>query len=97
MYLFSMYYREEITPTQFTVSVNGEEPNEIFVSPPDDKTLNNNLADSQTSTCGCTPRADGHVMLEGKTPNTEFTKIKQAVQEAVANQNSGGSSLIFFC
>ncbi|XP_053395071.1 uncharacterized protein LOC128555750 isoform X2 [Mercenaria mercenaria] len=79
---------EEITPVQFTVSVNGEEPNKALVSPPEDMVLDENLKHAKTSTCGCKPRAQGHVTLEGKTADTEQAKILGAVKEAVDQENA---------
>lgn len=80
---------EEITPVKFTVSVNGEEPNNAIVSPPEDPVLNQNLKQAKTSTCGCKPRAQGHVTLVGKTADTEHAMILKAVKKAVDKENSG--------
>lgn len=74
---------------KFTVSVNGEEPNTGIVSPPEDPVLNQNLKQAQTSTCGCKPRAQGHVTLVGKTDDTERANILKAVKDAVDKENSG--------
>lgn len=80
---------------QYTVSVNGEEPNEALVSPPDTAVLDRNLNSAKTSTCGCKPRAEGHVTLVGRTPDTEHVMIQGAVKDAVDKENKGKQCILY--
>ena len=78
-----------LTPLEFSVAVDGVEPNEVLTAAPTEDMLDTKLQTAGTSTCHCRPRAEGEVILEGKTNSTDIPKIKQAVQEAVQKQNPG--------
>ena len=87
-------FRNDLTPLDFSVAVDGVEPNEMLTSPPSEDTLDQNLQTAGTGTCRCVPRAEGQVTLEGKTNNTELDKIKKAVHEAVKKENPGIVSFV---
>ena len=88
-------FRNELTPLDFSVAVDGVEPNEMLTATPSEDTLDQNLQTAGTGTCRCVPRAEGQVTLEGKTNNTAIDKIKQAVHEAVRKENPGIMSIVF--
>lgn len=74
---------------EFSVAVDGVEPNEILTALPSEDTVDQNLQTAGISACNCVPRAEGQVTLEGKTNSTELPVIKQAVHEAVRKENPG--------
>ena len=86
--LIFAFVREEITPVKYTVQVGGQEPKEALVTQPNDAALDSNLQPAGTRTCGCTPKAEGQVILLGKTPSTQKSKIQTALEKAVMTANS---------
>ncbi|KAH3829001.1 hypothetical protein DPMN_130989, partial [Dreissena polymorpha] len=80
---------EEVSPLEFTVAVDGFEPNPALLAAPSEGVLNKNLVQANTATCGCSPRAQGHVTLVGKTKTTEQAAIEDAITEAIVSENKG--------
>lgn len=79
--------RDEIAPVKFTVGVDGQEPSSTFTSEPTPAVLDNSLSTANTSTCGCKPRAQGQLTLDGGQPASAQSGIISAIHEAVANEN----------
>ncbi|WAR23489.1 hypothetical protein MAR_037158, partial [Mya arenaria] len=79
--------REVLTPLQYTFAVDNREPNPALVEEPSADVFDRNLASANTATCGCTPRAQGHVTLLGKTSTTGKAAIEDAIATAVATEN----------
>ena len=76
-------------PLEFTVALDGQEPNPVLVDDPTPGVLDSKLGAAGTATCGCQPRAQGHLALRGKTPATQQAAIEDAILDAVLKENPG--------
>ncbi|XP_062576750.1 uncharacterized protein LOC134238644 [Saccostrea cucullata] len=80
---------KEITPVQYTVALEGHEPDSSFVDTPSSHDLTRPLTQAGAAPCGCSPKLAGTLQLKGKTDQSEKQKISDAIKDAFAKENQG--------
>ncbi|XP_061181618.1 uncharacterized protein LOC133190156 [Saccostrea echinata] len=78
---------KEITPVQYTVALEGHEPDSSFVDTPSSHDLTQPLTQAGAAPCGCSPKLAGTLQLKGKTDQSEKQKISDAIKDAFAKEN----------
>ena len=77
-----------MTPVAYTVLVDGQDPDELFVATPNDTTLNDELRNvSGHGTCGCVPRKCYNILLKGPTSEAEKSILVKSITEAYLEAN----------
>ncbi|KAK6195844.1 hypothetical protein SNE40_001188 [Patella caerulea] len=75
---------EEITPVDYTLSLDGQEPDPIFLASPSPADLDS----SGLNGCNCVPRKAGSLKLAGNVEDSSKNDVQKAVYEAVVKANS---------
>lgn len=82
----------DVTSVLYTVSVNGEEPQGLFVEAPSPETLDTHLK-NQTGTglCNCTPSLSHSLTVAGNLTDKDKEALKEALKDALVAANPGKS------
>ncbi|XP_071118342.1 uncharacterized protein [Haliotis cracherodii] len=80
-----------VSPADYTVSIDGQAPDPLFVQPPSQEDIDRSLQASGIDNCKCKPGKVGHVKLKGPTKDAEKNDVAEAVKDAIAKSNPGVS------
>lgn len=94
IYIF-IFLSKEVTPVQYTVALEGHDPDPTFVDTPSGNDLTKPLGQAGAAPCGCSPKLAGTLKLKGATDSKEKQKITNAIADAFAKQNQGTECFIY--
>ena len=80
-------FREKISLLEFTVSIEQEDPNPLFIDTPNNTDLDMGLQGTGTTPCLCTPRLGSTVQLQGVITSSNRQNIVKAVKKAFVTEN----------
>ncbi|XP_046566800.1 uncharacterized protein LOC124275345 isoform X4 [Haliotis rubra] len=76
-----------VSRADYTVSIDGQDPEPLFVQPPSQDDLDRSLKANGIENCNCQPGKVGHVKLKGTTKEVEKKDVAEAVKDAIAKSN----------
>lgn len=89
-----LHFRREVTPLDYTVAVQEEEPKPLFVNIPSGNQMKNPLKQAGSEPCLCKPKLAGSLMLDGQTKDGEKPQVADAIKDAFVKENPGNAIAI---
>ncbi|XP_063430252.1 uncharacterized protein LOC134712531 isoform X2 [Mytilus trossulus] len=78
---------KEVTPMEYTVAVEDEEPQPLFVNIPSNNDIKAPLKQAGSEPCLCKPKLAGSLQLDGQTQDADKPKIVDAIKDAFVKEN----------